>query len=126
MNLLEMYKMGGPYMNVISIMAILMLVVAAIKGYKIGVQKIYDTKLLGLIRMAGSFAAAMGILSQIIGIVMALEAIRAASDISPQIVMGGAIVSFYSTIWGLFVLLISLLFYYILKEVIKHKAPENN
>ncbi len=126
MRLFDMYKWGGPYMNVISVMALLMLIVAGIKIYRIVALKEFNFKLLDLIRMAGSFAAAMGILSQIIGIVQALEAIRAASDISPQIVMGGAIVSFYSTIWGLIVLLISLLFYYILKEVIKARIPENN
>ena len=76
--------------------------------------------------MAGSVAGAFGVLLQIIGIVMALEAIRAAADVSPEIVMGGAIVSFYSTIWGLVVLVISLLIYYVLKEIIKQKMPENN
>jgi biopolymer transport protein ExbB/TolQ len=81
---------------------------------------------MGLIRMAGLFAAALGVLSQIIGIVQALEAIRAAADISPELVMGGAIVSFYSTIWGLIVLLVSLLIYYVLKEIIRQKMPGNN
>ena len=56
----------------------------------------------------------------------ALEAIRAAADISPEIVMGGAIVSFYSTIWGLIVLLVSLPIYYVLKEFIKLKMTGNN
>ena len=108
-------------MNVISLMAIVMLVVAAIKIFQMVAKNEYDFKLLELIRMAGSFAAAIGILAQIIGIVQALEAIREAADISPEIVMGGAIVSFYSTIWGLTVFLFSLLFYYILREIVKHK-----
>ena len=53
--------------------------------------------------MSGSLAVAFGFLSQIVGIVQALEAIRAAADVSPQIVMGGAIVSFYAPIWGFIV-----------------------
>jgi len=121
MKLFEMYKWGGPYMNVISVMALAMLIVAAVKIFQMVAKNEYNFKLLELIRMAGSFAAALGILAQIIGIVQALEAIREAADISPQIVMGGAIVSFYSTIWGLTVFLFSLLFYYILKEIVKHK-----
>jgi len=121
MKLFEMYKWGGPYMHVISVMALAMLTVAAVKIFKMVAKNEYNFKLLELIRMAGSFAAAIGILAQIIGIVQALEAIREAADISPQIVMGGAIVSFYSTIWGLTVFLFSLLFYYILKEIVKHK-----
>lgn len=126
MNFFEFHKAGGPFMGIITVMGVLMLVVAGIKIYQMAVLKHYDLKLVGLIRMAGLFAAALGVLSQIIGIVQALEAIRAAADISPEIVMGGAIVSFYSTIWGLTVLLVSLLIYYVLKEVIKQKMPGSN
>lgn len=126
MNFLEFHKAGGPFMTVITVMGLLMLVLAGIKIYQMAVLKHYDLKLVGLIRMAGLFAAAFGVLSQIIGIVQALEAIRAASDISAEIVMGGAIVSFYSTIWGLIVLLVSLPVYYVLKEFIKLKMTGNN
>ncbi|WP_297098359.1 MotA/TolQ/ExbB proton channel family protein [uncultured Draconibacterium sp.] len=126
MNFFDFHRAGGPFMGVITVMGLLMLVVAGIKIYKMAVLKHYDLKLMGLIRMAGLFAAALGVLSQIIGIVQALEAIRAAADISPEIVMGGAIVSFYSTIWGLTVLLVSLLIYFVLKEVIKQKMHGNN
>lgn len=122
----QAYAWGGPYMHIITLMAILMLIVAGIKIFRMVALKEYNTKLLSLIMMAGSFSAALGVFSQIIGIVQALEAIRAAADISPQIVMGGAIVSFYSTIWGFMVLLVSLLIYFILKEIIKHKKPGNN
>ena len=113
-------------MGVITVMGVLMLVVAGIKIYQITVQKHYDLKLVSLIRMAGLFAAALGVLSQITGIVQALEAIRAAEDISPQLVMGGAIVSFYTTIWGLIVLLVSLPIYFVLKEFIKQKMKKND
>jgi len=53
-----------------------------------------------------------------------LEAIRAAGDISPQLVMGGAIISFYAPVWGFMVFIISLLFYFILKEIIKYRKLE--
>lgn len=119
--LMEAHNIGGPYMKVISIMAVLMIFVTAWKVWEIYGKKQVDFKLLDLVLMAGSLAAAVGIFSQIVGIVQALEAIRAASDVSPQIVMGGAIVSFYAPIWGFLVLIISLLFYFILKEIIKAK-----
>lgn len=109
-------------MHIISIMLLMAFIVAGLKVYRIIILKEYNLKMLGLIRLAGSFSAAWGILSQIIGIIQALEAIRAAGDISPQLVMGGAIVSFYSTIWGLIAFLISILIYYILKEVVKSKS----
>lgn len=120
------YKWGGPYMHLITIFGLVALVVAAWKIYEIVSKQTVSTKLLDLIRMSGSLALAIGFMSQIIGIVQALEAIKAAADISPQIVMGGAIVSFYAPIWGFIVFNISMLIYYTLKEIIKHKMPEGN
>lgn len=109
-------------MNFISFMALVMLIAATAKIYRMVVLKEFNFKFLGLIRMAGSFAAVLGILAQIIGITQALALIREAGDISPSLVMSGVIVSFYTVIWGLFVLLVSLLLYYVLKEVVKLKS----
>lgn len=113
-------------MHIITIMGLMMLLVSGIKMYRMLVLKEFDFKLLSLVLLAGSFSVAWGIFSQVVGIVAALEAIRAASDISPQIVYGGAIVSFYSTIWGFIVFFISMLIYFTLKEIVKHKLPGNN
>jgi hypothetical protein len=121
--MMEAHKIGGPYMKVISIMALLIIAIAVWKAWEVFGRKQVNVKLLDLILMAGSMAAAIGIFSQIVGIVQALEAIRAAADISPQIVMGGAIVSFYAPIWGFLVFIISLVFYFILKEIIKARQP---
>ena len=71
----------------ISILAVIMIVITIWKVWKIFREKQADYKLLDLVLMAGSLAAAVGIFSQIVGIVQALEAIRAAADISPQIVL---------------------------------------
>ncbi len=124
--MMQAYKMGGPFMHLITIFGLLALVVAVWKISEIVGKKGANTKFLDLVRMAGSLALAIGFLSQIVGIVQALEAIRAAADISPQIVMGGAIVSFYAPIWGLIVFVFSMVLYYVLKEVIKTKMPESN
>jgi len=111
-------------MNVISLLALVMIVVTVWKLVQIISKKQFDFKLLDLILLAGSVSAAVGILSQIIGIVQALEAIRAAADVSPQIVMGGAIVSFYAPIYGFIVFVISMVIYAILKEIVKARKPE--
>ena len=124
MSLKEIYPAGGPYMNVISLLALVMIVVTVWKLFQILSKKQFDFRLLDLILLSGSVSAAVGILSQIVGIVMALEAIRAAADISPQIVMGGAIVSFYAPIYGFIVFIISMVIYAILKEIVKAKKPE--
>ena len=119
-----MYKMGGPFMHLISLMAVIMLLVTLWKIVSLIGNKTVNLTLLGLILMAGSVALAIGLLGQILGIVGALEAIRVAADVSPEIIMGGAIVSFYAPIWGFVVFIFSILFYFVLKEIIKAKLPE--
>ena len=120
------YKMGGPFMHLVTIFGLLALGIAVWKVVEIVGKKNFDTRFLDLVRMSGSLALAVGFLSQIVGIVKALEAIKAAADISPEIVMGGAIVSFYAPIWGLIVFIFSMLFYFVLKAVIKARLSENN
>lgn len=115
----QAYKIGGPYMHIITLFGLLAIAISIWKIYEMFGKNVVNTKLLDLIRMSGSLALAIGFMSQIVGIVQALEAIRAAADISPQIVMGGAIVSFYAPIWGFIVFIFSMLIYYVLKEVIK-------
>ncbi len=121
--MIQAYKTGGPYMHFITIFGLFALAIAIWKIVRIGTKKDVDFRFLELIRMFGSLAVATGFLSQIIGIVLALEAIRAAADISPEIVLGGAIVSFYAPIWGFMVFIFSIILYYSLKEIIKTKSP---
>jgi len=124
--MVQAYKIGGPFMHWISIFGLIALAIAVWKIFEIVSKKQVNKKLLRLIKMSGSLALATGFLSQIIGIVQALEAIKAAADVSPQIVMGGAIVSFYAPIWGLIVFIFAMLIYYIVSEIIKAKMPGNN
>jgi len=124
--MVQAYKIGGPFMHWISIFGLIALAIAVWKIFEIVLKKQVNKKLLRLIKMSASLALATGFLSQIVGIVQALEAIKAAADISPQIVMGGAIVSFYASIWGLIVFIFAMLIYYVISEIIKAKMPENN
>lgn len=57
-----------------------------------------------------------GILNQIAGMIEALEVMIKATDISPQIVMGGIIESFKIPVLCAFVLIISLIFWYFNKK----------
>lgn len=109
-------------MNLITIMALLTIIVAAWKSFELFSQKTATTKLLDLVLLGGSVALATGLLSQIVGIVQALNAIMEAADVSPALVMGGAKVSFYAPIYGFVVFIISMLFYFLLKEIIKAKV----
>jgi ABC-type polysaccharide/polyol phosphate export permease len=57
-----------------------------------------------------------GILNQIAGMIQALEAMIKATDISPQLVMGGIIESFKIPILCALVLIVSLVFWYFNKK----------
>jgi hypothetical protein len=63
----------------------------------------------------GAATAVLGVALQLIGFVMALEAIIEAADISPQMVMGGLKISFYTTIYGFIVFVVSAVLWYALK-----------
>ncbi len=121
---LQAYRLGDPLMYVISILGVIMLIISIWKVAGIIKKANVDLKWLDLIRMAGSLALAVGFLSQILGIVNALEAIRIAGDVSPSLVMEGAMISFVPPICGFIVFIFSMLFYYILKEVIKARIKE--
>ena len=121
MNLFQTYKIGGPYMHLISLLALVVLGITILKAIEVGSKKKYSLKLVDLVLLSGSLAVVIGLLSQIIGIVQALDAISAAGDISPSLVMEGAKASFYAPIWGLVVFIFSLVFYFALKEIIKTK-----
>ena len=120
--MVEAYKIGGPYMFWITIFGLLALGIGAWKIFELVTGKKPNTRFLELIRMFGSLSLAFGLFSQIVGIVQALEAIRAAADVSPEIVMGGAIVSFYAPVWGFIVFFIATVLYYVLKEIILQKS----
>ncbi len=121
MNFIDFYRAGGPFMNLITVMAILTLVISIWKIIDMISKKTYNSKLLSLILLGGSVALATGLLSQIVGIVQALNAIMEAADVSPQLIMGGARVSFFAPIYGFIVFICSMFFYFILKEIIKAK-----
>lgn len=123
---MQAYKIGGPYMNLITIFGLLSLGIALWKVVQIVLKRNMNTRFLDLVKMSGLVALALGLLSQVIGIVEALEAIKVAADISPEIVMNGAIMSFYAPIWGLIVFVLSMLLYYTMKTVIKARIQGSN
>lgn len=123
---MQAYRIGGPFMNVITIFGLLALGITLWKVVEIVGKRNVNMRLLELIKMSGSVAVALGLLAQVVGIVRALEAIKVAADISPEIVMNGAIMSFYAPIWGLIVFIFSMIFYYVMKVIIKARMTGNN
>ena len=72
----------------------------------------------------GLFTMITGILGQLIGLMMAFSAIERAGDISPGMVYGGLKVSMYTTLYGIFIYLLSILFWFIL-DLWHHKKLES-
>lgn len=66
-------------------------------------------KSLNTLLVLGSFNLALGMIGQITGIWDAIDAIKAAADINPEIVLNGIKVSFGTTIFGLATLVIATL-----------------
>lgn len=59
------------------------------------------------IKAIGIFAIVWGVFGQSIGLFSALQAMEAAADISPQMIYGGIKVSFITTLYGMFIFLLS-------------------
>ena len=72
------------------------------------------THQLTYIRSLGLFTMITGILGQLIGLMMAFQAIEAASDISPAILAGGLKVSMITTLYGILIYLFSILVWFLL------------
>jgi len=66
-------------------------------------------KSLNALIVIGSFNFALGMVGQITGIWEAIDAIKKAGDINPEIVMNGILVSFGTTIYGLVTFMVATL-----------------
>jgi len=107
------YKIPMMTIALIIIVLIIRKVIDIFFRYKksdIDVKKYLDS-----ILFWGRLGLIVGILAQITGIYSALTEIINASEISPQVVMIGFRGSFTSTIFGLFLLIIAYISWYLLK-----------
>ena len=77
---------------------------------------------MGYGRSIGLFAMITGILGQLIGLYDAFSAIEHAGDISPALVFGGIKVSMITTLYGIFIFLVSLLIWFFVSMIIERKA----
>lgn len=100
-----------------ALLTAIMFILALYSIYQLYIKKKPAIKKINIdvILIIGAAVAVLGITLQIIGFVMALEVILEAGDISPQMVMGGFKISFYTTIYGFITFLVSCLLWYIAK-----------
>lgn len=93
--MLDYFYMGGPlFMGMLTLIFIALIVAAVLKK---GVKEI------------GLLALAMGFLGQLIGLMGAFEGIEAMGGVSQSMLAGGLKVSSITSIYGLFIYIISLI-----------------
>lgn len=118
MNLVEWHYEGGlDYMLPISILLITILVLFSIFMLRKFKRQLIPKWLEKSIYQIGLFSFFFGLLGQILGLVNGLDAIEKAGAISQGILAGGLKVSFYPTIYGLIVFLISQVFNFIMTRL---------
>ena len=94
--MLDYFYMGGPlFMGMLTLIFIVLVVAAVLKK---------DVKEIGLL------ALALGILGQLIGLMGAFEGIEAMGGVSQSILVGGLKVSSITSIYGLLIYIVSLIF----------------
>ncbi len=96
-------------MGIVNVAAFIWLLTLKLKNSEI------NKKHLDLLLFLGSFALVFGIFGQILGFYQAAGAIQKAGEISPSLIWGGFRVSLIAPIMGFVVLLVSAIFWFILK-----------
>ena len=94
---------GGPFFMYPLLLLLILVLVLFVKEL---VKKGNSDKTINLISSLCLFAIVWGFLGQIIGLIMAFDAIQAAGDISPAVLAAGLKVSFLAPVFGMMVFLI--------------------
>ena len=116
---------GLPGMSIILILGIIILLISILATARRIMNQEYsllDEKLMLSIKSLGGIAGLAGLFFQTIGLYRAFQAIQAADDISAIVVINGVFRSFYTTMFGLGVFLVSMIIWYILKVTAGNKA----
>jgi len=121
--MLDLYRACGPYFFPLIVMNIIIVIFSVKKIIDIfGKRHLSAGDLeygLNSILFWGIMSALLGTLGQLSGIYNALTFIIDAVEIDPHIIAEGFTISFVSTLWGMFTLLIAALIWYILKCKVK-------
>jgi biopolymer transport protein ExbB/TolQ len=103
--MIELFQMGGPLFMGILTLQFLGVLFATFKYASSVVKTDSDHD---LIKSIGLFAMVTGIFGQLIGLFDAFKAIEMMGSVSPALLMGGLKVSLISTLYGVFIYLISI------------------
>lgn len=108
----ELFYWGGPlFMSILT----LQLIVVLFFIIRYITKKEKTDSDLQLIKSSGLLAAMTGILGQLIGLYQAFQAISEAGSVSPGIVAEGLGISMITTIYGLLIYIVSMIFWLFLR-----------
>ena len=115
----KLFFMGGPiFMGILTLLLIVLLTVSVLFILKLtsgkSVKQKRFTHQLSYLKSIGLFSMIVGILGQLIGLVLALNASETVNDISPAIMLGGLKISMISTLYGIIIYLVSLIIWFML------------
>jgi hypothetical protein len=115
----DLFNMGGPlFMGILTVLLMTLLVLSVVFALAIATGRSSGTPnfshRLSYLRSLGLFTMITGILGQLIGLMMAFDAIEKANDISPEIVAGGVKVSMITTFYGIIIYMFSILVWFLL------------
>jgi len=115
----KLFYMGGPlFMGILTILLVILLVITVVfilsiaSGKAVGMANFRHR--LTYLKSLGLFTMITGILGQLIGLMTAFSAIEKAADISPGILAGGLKISMITTLYGIFIYMLSILIWFLL------------
>ncbi len=118
MKLIQYFFEGKPaYMAIITVFGLLMFYFSFRKVYRMVFKKEFDLLQLNYILLFGSLSFIIGVLFQAYGFFIALGAISDAGDISMSLMAKGLYLSLIAPVYGLILLLLSLISWGVLKEI---------
>ena len=122
--MVNLFLMGGFFMWPLLILFIFVIAISIKKVLELFLKNTtstpYTDKGINAILFWGGFSFILGVLAHFTGIYQAMEAIAAASDISPAIVAKGYAMSLITVLFGLITLLISAIMWFILRWRLKN------
>ncbi len=122
----ELFNMGGPlFMSILTLLFIVMvawMVYHFLSGYiyqKVSLDKALRKLKYG--KSIGLFSLVIGILGQLIGLFSAFSFVAKEGGVSPQMMFGGLKVSMVTTLYGIFIYLLSWLLWFIASNILERK-----
>jgi hypothetical protein len=114
--MIRLFIEGGPYMVVLTFLALVVLTLSAKKGFDLflrpGRRRERLARGLDSILFWGCISAVLGFLGQFTGAYLSLQSIRAAGAVNPPLLAKGIAVSLITSVYGLTILGLSTILWF--------------